>query len=204
MPLGLPRCAPPPCLPKRCALMTSVLALRRQPPSRFTPEEQPEPPPTPRKRARRPPPGAPSEAASSKRGRDPLMKQYLSMLLFDRKNLRFSDFVRLQQLEAQLRALEFDVVGDERHRLELMRQYNAPPLVCQRRPPLRLPPTLPHTRACPRYGLRRLRARARATKHVMPSVFPSPPCGRAKPHGFPCPRRAARPSASATHLLFSY
>mmetsp|Transcript_28717 Transcript_28717/g.72835 ORF Transcript_28717/g.72835 Transcript_28717/m.72835 type:complete len:213 (-) Transcript_28717:78-716(-) len=101
------------------------LGLPRQPPSRFTPEEQPEPPPTPRKRARRPPPGAPSEAASSKRGRDPLMKQYLSMLLFDRKNLRFSDFVRLQQLEAQLRALEFDVVGDERHRLELMRQYNA-------------------------------------------------------------------------------
>ena len=43
------------------------------------------------------------------------MKQYLSMLLFDRKNLRFSDFVRLQQLEAQLGALEFDGVGDERH-----------------------------------------------------------------------------------------
>ena len=78
------------------------------------------------------------------------MKQYLSMLLFDRKNLRFSDFVRLQQLEAQLRALEFDVVGDERHRLELMRQYNAPPLVCQRRPPLRLPPhPTPHSSVPP-------------------------------------------------------
>ena len=70
------------------------------------------------------------------------MKQYLSMLLFDRKNLRFGDFVRLQQLQAQLGALEFDGVGDERHRLELMRQYNAPPLVCQRRPP-------PGTRARP-------------------------------------------------------
>ena len=129
--------------------MTSVLALRRQPPSRFTPEEQPEPPPTPRKRARRPPPGAPSEAASSKRGRDPLMKQYLSMLLFDRKNLRFSDFVRLQQLEAQLRALEFDVVGDERHRLELMRQYNAPPHVCQRRPLCASPPPYPTLERAP-------------------------------------------------------
>lgn len=76
------------------------------------------------------------------------MKQYLSMLLFDRKNLRFGDFVRLQQLQAQLGALEFDGVGDERHRLELMRQYNAPPLVCQRRPPPRhLPP--PGTRARP-------------------------------------------------------
>jgi hypothetical protein len=72
------------------------------------------------------------------------MKQYLSMLLFDRKNLRFSDFVRLQQLEAQLRALEFDVVGDERYRLELMRQYNAPPLVCQRRPPCASPRPTPH------------------------------------------------------------
>ena len=113
MPLGLPRCAPPPYLPKRCALMTSVLALRRQPPSRFTPEEQPEPPPTPRKRARRPPPGAPSEAASSKRERDPLMKQYLSMLLFDRKNLRFSDFVRLQQLEVRVPLVAHDLAARE-------------------------------------------------------------------------------------------
>ena len=63
------------------------------------------------------------------------MKQYLSMLLFDRKNLRFTDFVRLQQLEAQLGALAFDGVGDERHRLELMRQYNVPPLGFRKAPP---------------------------------------------------------------------
>ena len=73
------------------------------------------------------------------------MKQYLSMLLFDRKNLRFTDFVRLQQLEAQLGALAFDGVGDERHRLELMRQYNVPPLGFQRVPPTAFPP--PGTRA---------------------------------------------------------
>lgn len=187
--------------------MTFVLALHRQPPRRFTPEEQPEPTPTPRKRARRPPPGAPSEAAASKRGRDPLMKQYLSMLLFDRKNLCYSDFLRLQQLEAQLRALEFDVVGDERHRLELMRQYNAPPLVCQRRPPpRRLPPPHPTLECAPGDGLRRLRARARTTKHVAPSRLFSSPMWEGKTarvlllttarsaHS----RRAARPSTSAT------
>ena len=115
------------------------------------------------------------------------MKQYLSMLLFDRKNLRFGDFVRLQQLQAQLGALEFDGVGDERHRLELMRQYNAPPLVCQRRPPPRhLPP--PALERAPRDGLRRLRARAHPTNHTVPSTSLLPPCGRARPHGFP--RRA--------------
>ena len=80
------------------------------------------------------------------------MKQYLSMLLFDRKNLRFGDFVRLQQLQAQLGALEFDGVGDERHRLELMRQHNAPPLVCQRRPPP--PPPPPPPRRLPPPGTR--------------------------------------------------
>ena len=83
------------------------------------------------------------------------MKQYLSMLLFDRKNLRFSDFVRLQQLEAQLGALAFDGVGDEQHRLELMHQYNATPLVCAW--PLSAPPPPPWTTS--RDGKRRLRAR---------------------------------------------
>ena len=74
------------------------------------------------------------------------MKQYLSMLLFDRKNLRFTDFVRLQQLEAQLGALAFDGVGDERHRLELMRQYNVPPLGFRKAPPPERP-SPPGTRA---------------------------------------------------------
>ena len=111
------------------------------------------------------------------------MKQYLSMLLFDRKNLRFTDFVRLQQLEAQLGALAFDGVGDERHRLELMRQYNVPPLGFQRVPPTAFPPR--HSSARPQDRLRRLRARAHPANHIVPSVSLPPPCGRARPHGFP-------------------
>ena len=41
------------------------------------------------------------------------MKQYLSMLLFDRKNLRFSDFVRLQQLEVRVPLVAHDLAARE-------------------------------------------------------------------------------------------
>ena len=124
------------------------------------------------------------------------MKQYLSMLLFDRKNLRFGDFVRLQQLQAQLGALEFDGVGDERHRLELMRQYNAPPLVCQRRPP---PGTFPprHSSAppgtdCGNSG----RARTPLTTPC-PALLFSPPAGGQGRTGF----RVARSGMTRELLL---
>ena len=109
------------------------------------------------------------------------MKRYLSMLLFDRKNLCFRDFVRLQQLEAQLGALAFDGVGDERLKLELTHQYNALPLVCPTVPPsapLLFWSVLPGT-------LRRLRAHPANTSR--PALLPNSVRG-ARPHGFP--RRA--------------
>tara|TARA_B110001452_G_scaffold90288_1_gene74250 strand:- start:2496 stop:2867 length:372 start_codon:yes stop_codon:yes gene_type:complete len=47
------------------------------------------------------------------------------MLLFEKKNLGFRDFVRLQQLEEQLGPLAFDGNGDEQQKLGLLHRYNA-------------------------------------------------------------------------------
>lgn len=54
-----------------------------------------------------------------------MSKQFLSMLLFEKKNLGFRDFVRLQQLEQQLGPLTFDGNGDEQQKLGLLHRYNA-------------------------------------------------------------------------------
>lgn len=47
------------------------------------------------------------------------------MLLFEKKNLGFRDFVRLQQLEEELGPLTFDGNGDVQQKLGLLHRYNA-------------------------------------------------------------------------------
>ena len=98
---------------------------------------------------------------------------------------------------ARIRQLDMDEKVRRRHPAQPLAIRGAPPLPrldqhtsstppSQHRPPRPLPP--PALERAPRDGLRQLRARAHPTNHTVPSTSLLPPCGRARPHGFP--RRA--------------